>query len=292
MENKVTFGLKNVHYATFTEESGVISYDTPIPIPGAVELSLEPRGDMVEFYADDMLYYSAPNNQGYNGTLSIANIPESYAIDCLGEEKDATDGVLTEKTTSKPKPFALLFEFDGDAKATRHVLFNCTANRPTVSSGTKTDTVEPQPNELTFVSSPRSTDYKVRTKTTSTTPSAVYDAWYTTVYNPNADTTVPTVTVLPVDGATAVDVTSSIVWTFSEAIRESDVTEANFLVFDEIGSAITGVLSLSADKKIVTFDPTADLAALTAYTAVATKNIRDLAGNTLAANSVTNFTTA
>lgn len=181
-ENKVTFGLKNVHYATFTEAAGVITYDTPKPIPGGVELSLEPRGDMVEFYADDMLYYSAPNNQGYDGTLSIANIPDSYSEEVLGEVKDETDLVLTEKADAKPKPFALMFEFDGDVKATRHVLYNCTANRPTVASSTKSDSVEPNANELTFVSSPRSTDRAVKTKTTVNTPAAIYDAWYTKVY--------------------------------------------------------------------------------------------------------------
>lgn len=183
MANRVTFGLKNVHYATFTDNGdGTITYDTPVPIPGAVELSLEPRGEMVEFYADDVLYYSASNNQGYEGTLSIAVIPEQFAIDCLGEEKDSTDMVLIEKVTAKGKPFALLFEFDGDEKAVRHVLYNCTANRPTITSSTKTDTVEPQPNELTFVASPRSTDGAVKAKTTETTPAAVYDNWYTTVY--------------------------------------------------------------------------------------------------------------
>lgn len=183
MANRVQFGLKNVHYATFTVgQDGSITYDTPIPIPGAVELSLEPRGEMVEFYADDVLYYSAANNQGYEGTLSIATIPEDFAVDCLGEEKDQTDMVLTEKVTAKGKPFALLFEFDGDEKATRHVLYNCTANRPTISSSTKTDTVEPQPNELTFVASPRPTDGAVKTKTTENTPADVYDNWYIAVY--------------------------------------------------------------------------------------------------------------
>ncbi|WP_342541047.1 major tail protein [Heyndrickxia sp. FSL K6-6286] len=182
MGNKVNFGLKNVYYAPFTITDGVITYEKPISIPGAVELSLEPRGEMIEFYADDMLYYSANNNQGYDGTLSIANIPEQFAIDALGEVKDETDMVLTEKSSSKPKPYALMFEFDGDVKATRHVLYNCTANRPTISSSTKTDSVEPQPNELTFVSSPRETDYAVKTKTTETTPQEVYDAWYTKVY--------------------------------------------------------------------------------------------------------------
>jgi phi13 family phage major tail protein len=183
-ENKVTFGLKNVHYATYTVTNGVVTYDTPIPMPGGVELTTEPRGDLVEFYADDMLYYSASNNQGYDGTLSIANIPEQFAIDCLGEELDEEDGVLNELADAKGKPFALLFEFDGDVKATRHVLYNCTANRPTVSSSTKTNTAEPNANELTFVASPIVIDGKrmVKTKTGATTPDTVYDAWYTAVY--------------------------------------------------------------------------------------------------------------
>lgn len=181
-ENKVTFGLKNVHYATFTETEGAITYDTPVKLPGGIELSIEPRGDMTEFYADNMLYYSASNNQGYDGTLSIANIPEQFLIDALGEKKDETDMVLTELATAKGKPFALLFEFDGDVKATRHVLYNCNANRPTIASSTKTASAEPNANELTFVASPRSSDLAVKTKTTATTPSGVYDAWYTAVY--------------------------------------------------------------------------------------------------------------
>lgn len=182
MANKISFGLKNVHFAPYTIDAGLLTYETPIPMKGAVELSLEPRGDMVEFYADDMLFYSASNNQGYDGTLSIAIIPEEFAIKALGEEKDETDMVLTETASSKGQPFAIMFEFDGDVKATRHVLYSCTANRPTVSSTTKTNSAEPNPNELTFVASPRETDTKVKTKTTVTTPAAVYDAWYAKVY--------------------------------------------------------------------------------------------------------------
>jgi len=162
--NKVTFGLKNVYVAPLTVSNGVISYETPFHVPGGVELSLEPRGDMTGFYADDMLFYSASNNQGYDGTLSIANIPEQFSVKVLAEEKDATDGVLTEKANAKPKNFAMMFEFDGDKKAVRHVLYNCTANRPTVSSSTKTGSVEPNPNELTFISSPRETDKAVKYK--------------------------------------------------------------------------------------------------------------------------------
>lgn len=51
MSNKVNFGLKNAHYVPITvdEETGLDVYGTPVKMPGSVELSLEPRGDMVEF---------------------------------------------------------------------------------------------------------------------------------------------------------------------------------------------------------------------------------------------------
>lgn len=182
MGNKVQFGLKNVHYAPYEEVDGVITYETPIRIPGAVSLTLTPRGELTEFYADNMLYYSAAANDGYDGTLSIATVPEQFAIDALGEEKDEDDGTLTEKADAKQKPFALMFEFDGDKKSTRHVLYSCTANRPTITGGTTTNTKEPQPNELTFISSARQSDYAVKTKTTTNTPEEVYDQWYDAVY--------------------------------------------------------------------------------------------------------------
>ncbi|EAC3432709.1 TPA: phage tail protein [Listeria monocytogenes] len=181
-ENKVLFGLENVHYATYTETGGEITYDTPKPLPGGVEISVEPQGDMIKFYADNIVYYQAPNNQGYEGTLTIASIPEGFATDCLGEELDTVDGVLTEKSDAKPKPFALLFEFDGDVKSVRQVLYNCTASRPTVASSTKTDSVEPNTNELSFSAGPRATDKAVKTKTAAGVPDEIYNNWYKAVY--------------------------------------------------------------------------------------------------------------
>ncbi|MEC3420402.1 phage tail protein [Bacillus cereus] len=183
-ENKVAFGLKNVHYALFDIKDGVVTFNTPIPLPGAVELTFDPRGDLIEFYADDMLYYAASNNQGYDGTLSIATIPEQFAIDALGEELDEEDGVLNELADAKGKSFALLFEFDGDVRATRHVMFNCSASRPTLASKTKTNSAEPNTNELKFVSSPIDINGRrmVETKTTAKTTQAIYNDWYKKVY--------------------------------------------------------------------------------------------------------------
>lgn len=186
MTNKVQFGLKNVRYAPYKIEDGEVTYESPIAIPGAVSLTLTPRGELAEFYADNMVYYSAAQNDGYDGTLSIALIPEQFAIDALGEEKDEDDGVLTEKADARQKDFALMFEFEGDVKAVRHVLYKCSANRPTITGETTTNTREPQPNELTFISTAREGDLAVKTKTTTDTSPEVYESWYDEVYEKNS----------------------------------------------------------------------------------------------------------
>lgn len=289
MDNKVTFGLKNTHYSVITESEDGIKYGTPTPIPGTVEISLDPRGDMSEFYADDILYYSAANNQGYDGTLIIANIPEQFAIDCLGELKDDSDMVITEKSNAAGKNFALMFEFDGDVKAVRHVLYNCSANRPTISSSTKTNTKEPNTNELSFVSSPRSTDLAVKTKTTATTPKNIYDNWYKKVYE-KADTPL-TVTVSPADEASNVEANSKIVWTFNKELEEDSADASNFVIMKASGEEVSGSFKLESNKKVVTFTPTSNLSNSTVYIAIVAKTIKAIDGSLLQANKIINFTT-
>jgi phi13 family phage major tail protein len=184
-ENKVIFGLRNAHYSVITEgEDGSQTYATPVSLAGAVEISLDPKGDQADFYADDILYYTSVSNQGYETTLTIANIPRSFKIDVLGEVLEGTDNVLTENANAKPKKIAFMFEFDGDQKAVRHVLYNCSVSRTGLSSATKTETAEPQTQELTLVAAPRPVDGVVKRSTTSDTPDPVYNAWYTAVYAP------------------------------------------------------------------------------------------------------------
>jgi phi13 family phage major tail protein len=289
-ENTVAFGIKNVHYSKITiGPDGSISYGTPVALPGATEISLDAKGDMTEFYADDMLYYSASNNQGYKGKLNLANIIEQFAIDILGEEKDTDDSVITEKATAKGSYFALMFEFDGDVKAVRHVMYYCSASRPSIGSSTKSDKSEPNKNELEFTASARPGDYKVKTKTTATTPANIYDNWYNSVYD--KATTPLTVSVSPLDEATGIAVNSNIVWTFDKALNEGNVNTGNFIIMNSTGSEIAGTLTLDTTKKIVTFNPTADLVSNTAYTAIALKTVRGIDGSVMAANSITNFTT-
>ena len=185
MGNKVKYNLKNVHAAKLTETvtngETSFSYDTPRAIPGAVSIALDAEGESSPFYADGIVYFRAVTNNGYSGDLEIALIPEWFRTDILQEEKDS-NGVLIEKSTNAENvKFALLFEFDGDVKAIRHVLYKCTASRPSIESETKEDTIEPGTEKLTITADPRS-DGLVKARTGDDIDSTTYQNWYQNVY--------------------------------------------------------------------------------------------------------------
>lgn len=181
MANKVKFGFKNCYYATITEgEGGAITYGTPVPLKGAVSMSLSPSGETTEFYADDGLYFSDVNNNGYEGTLELALVPDDFKIACLGATKN-TDNVLIENSTTVNSPFALLCEFTGDERARKFVFYNCMASRPDVASTTKGESIEVQTETLNLTIRPNA-DGVVKAETSEQTQSTVLDGWYTTVY--------------------------------------------------------------------------------------------------------------
>ena len=184
-KNKVKFNICNVHYAPITvAEEGTVSFETPVPMPGAVSISMDPTGEPESFYADGYAYYTINNNQGYEGDLELALVPESFRTDVLKESLDANN-VLVEDATVETGKFALLFEFDGDINKIRHVLYNCTASRPTIESKTNEDEKEVQTETLTIKARPMADGY-VKAKTGDTTTDTVYNNWYKSVYQPTA----------------------------------------------------------------------------------------------------------
>ena len=184
-KNKVKFNICNVHYALQTiGDNGDVSFGMPVPMPGAVSLSLDANGEPSNFYADGYAYYTISNNMGYEGDLELAMIPESFRTDVLKETLD-TNKVLVENANVETANFALLFEFDGDVKKIRHVLYNCAASRPSIESQTNEDEIEVQTETLSVKATPLANGY-VKAKTGDDTTEKIYTDWYKAVYLPAA----------------------------------------------------------------------------------------------------------
>lgn len=184
--NRVKYNLKNAHYALLTvTEDGSVTYGTPVSLPGSVSLSLDANGEPENFYADGIAYYVINNNMGYEGDLELALIPESFRTDVLNEKLD-NKGVLIENSDVELASFALLFEFDGDVKHIRHVMYNCSASRPGIEGKTNEDTKEVQTETLTIKATPLSSGV-VKSKTGNITDETTYNDWYKSVYMPAVD---------------------------------------------------------------------------------------------------------
>lgn len=180
MANKVKFGFKNCYYAAATISGDSVTYATPVKLDGAVSMSLSPSGDTTEFYADDGLYFSDVNNNGYEGTLELALVPDDFKIACLGATKD-TNNVLIEDATAVNTPFALLCEFTGDEKARKFVFYNCMASRPDLAATTKGENMDVQSETLNLTIRPDIHGI-VKAETGTTTTTGIDEAWYSSVY--------------------------------------------------------------------------------------------------------------
>lgn len=189
--NKIKYGIKNVYYAKATIASdGTATYGTPTAIPGAVSISLDAQGENTPFYADNIVYYMAANNNGYEGDLEVAKLPDAFLKDIYGMTLDDND-VLIEDLNAGAVHFALMFQFEGDVHAKRHVLYNCTATRPSLSSETKADTIEPKTDTITITATSihiAGLNKDVVKASCTPTEATQYNAWLTTVYEPVVST--------------------------------------------------------------------------------------------------------
>lgn len=96
------------------------------------------------------------------------------------------NGVLAENANAELEHFAFLFEFDGDQRHIRHVMYNCVASRPSIEGDTNEDSKEVKTDTLTLQATPLANGY-VKAKTGTNTSDDVYNKWYEKVYEPQAE---------------------------------------------------------------------------------------------------------
>lgn len=183
-ENKVTYGLSNVYIAPIKDEGGVIGYDTPIKVPGAVTLTMNPTGDSTEYYADNIVYYAESSKTGYEGDLEMALLPEEIKIRILGNKKDA-NGAIIESTEDKGTEFALMFEVDGDQRKRRNTFYRCTMSVGAEEHKTKEEKTEITGSKLALKALPRISDNIIKSSMEENEQNTEkYNAYFTKVYEP------------------------------------------------------------------------------------------------------------
>lgn len=186
ISNKILYGIEKCYVAKITEKDGKITYGTPFEIKGARGLNMDPQGETTKIYADNIVYYIANSNQGYEGDLVLLITPEQFLTEILGQTKD-TNGVVFENADDKQARFALMFEGKGDQKSRRWVFFDCTATRPSRENNTKEENVEAAEDTMTITMSPRSTDKAVKAYIEpNETNQDVYDTFFDKVYEKDA----------------------------------------------------------------------------------------------------------
>lgn len=150
-KNLVLFGLENVHIAFQDSTPG--TYKETIAIPGAVSFATTPSSEQVVFHADNRRYFVRENNNGYNGTLEMALIPDAIKAEMLGWEIDV-NGMLVEVAGGKPKKFALMGQIQGDSRNRRFVYYDVMAMRHGQDSATTGDTIDPDTQSMPVTITP------------------------------------------------------------------------------------------------------------------------------------------
>lgn len=190
-KNKYHYDLKNVHYAKGTKNSdGTITYAAPKRLPGAMSMDISAEGDTTKIRADGVDYIVVVSNNGYSGSLTMVMVSDEFKKDCLAEATDEENIIQYEDANAELSPFALLFEFVGDRKNKRHILYNCTASRPSLAGENKDSQKEPDTEELELSASPATfivggeEKSIVKASSVAETKPESYEKWYTQVIVP------------------------------------------------------------------------------------------------------------
>lgn len=291
----VQIGLKNLYYAVLTKDDAAgVQYLAPVKIAGAINAKISPKSNTEVLYADDGPDETATALGEIDVEFEAKDISLTDQAALLGHS--IVGGVMLKKSTDAAPYVALGFMSKKSNGHYRYIwLTKGMFALPDQEYATGEDKPKFQTPKLkgTFVK--RAYDdlwQRIADEDHPDYAASIGSNWFNTVEG-TIDTTPPTVTVVPANNATGTAVGSAVNWTFSEAILASLVTDSNFfLIKDSDGSAVAGTLSINTARTVVTFTPGANLTAATAYRAICTKDVSDLAGNKLAANSVTKFTTA
>ena len=186
--SKVRFNIHDVKYMTISAltNTGATTSGTWKDVPGAVSIDLSPVGEQTNFYADGYAYYTTVANDGYDGDLVMAKIPDDMYQDIWGATVSGMSKLLTEDSDPEPTHVVLSFVIDGDDASETFFLYNVMMTRPTVATETNAGSKQPQTQSVSLQARPLPTGETLARSTAETTA-----AMLTTIFTSGTTTSVP-----------------------------------------------------------------------------------------------------
>ena len=204
MPNRVNWGLALSAWGKITVDAdGQDVYGTPTKFLGNRQVNWDPAGDLIKVYADGTVIYTGRQNSGYTGSLELTNMDDDFAKWVLSESVDSKNVQYEEKEPTINR-FYLVWEWVQDTKNTRHIMYNITASRPSMSATTAGDgdSKTAQYRTLNLTAIPRE-DGIVKASTRVDVDSTTYENWFNAAYIPSGSSTY-TLTVSVADSGGAI----------------------------------------------------------------------------------------
>jgi|GEM_PF-267544 len=272
---------------------GATTYDTPYEFTKKlmmVGVSEEKASE--KQYADDMTVDIYSEDGDITIDIDVTNLTEDEKAMLLGQTMAA--GIRSPSPNDEKPYFCVMWKGKKRNKKYKYCkVLKVKFSEPDETYETQKGASMPQVDKFIGIGIQRLSDgrrKRVADEDSATWVAATGTDWFTTG-DISPDVTPPTVGVVPVDTTADVAIDVNVVWTFDKAIQSALVNAANFFLMKADGTPVAGALSIGTSDTVVTLNPTVDLDNLTEYIAICTSNVKDLSGNALAANSVSNFTT-
>lgn len=139
------FGVKNAHIALLTDEDE-LTYETPVHIPGTVEIQADPEVNDDPSYADNEVWIRHQVDNGFTGTFSCFDTESTAELRALFAKLTGyaidTNGRVLGLTDREPQPFAFMCEQPGSVTGKRRCFLKCQFKKPSMDAATQEDSPE------------------------------------------------------------------------------------------------------------------------------------------------------
>ncbi len=302
-EYKSRVGLKDLYIAeVLTDVAGTgATFGTPETFAPAAEASLAPTVNSETQYADDRPFDVAQAEGITELQLTVTNLPPEMLALVTGATFDAASGrVFDDADPTKASYYALGFRSLKSNGSYRYYWFlKGKFQKPSEDFATQGDSPDPKTPQITYTAIKTEYEYDLDGSNSAGIKRVLGDedttnfdatGWFSAVQEPSvsAPSAIALSSSVPTDGATGIAVGADITLTFNNPIQSGAIYGVTLL--DDTPALVPLSATLSANRLVITLDPTSDLAASTVHQIVVS-GVTDIYGQVLAQELV-DFTTA